>query len=128
MYQRDCLTYFRVMYDISNFDPYDFCASLDIPYEVYEKFGTDCCIEIGRNERFNLDINVMIRETLRDLFGKEEILKILKEKYNLEYFLERVPTIIKDSTESNQILSLDNDIIEFLYRTQTKDDLDYFIL
>ena len=69
----------------------------------------------------------MVRVTLKDLFGKEEILLSLKEKYALEYYLERVPTLESDSERPNQCLSLDFDIIEFLYKTRTRDDLDYYV-
>ena len=67
----------------------------------------------------------MLRETLKDLIGKEEILLELKNKYNLEYYLERVPLLINDASYFK--LSLDDDIIEFMYKTKTKDDLDYHL-
>jgi hypothetical protein len=121
-----CLTYFRVMYD-ENFDMKDFCERLSLDYEYLKNYGTDCSLEIGRNEIFNININEMLRETLKDLFSKEEILLELKEKYNLEYYLERVPELHSDTTLVNPVLSLDHDIIEFLYKTKTIDDLDYFI-
>ena len=85
-------------------------------------------MEIGRNEIYNVDINEMVRYTLKDLFGKEEILLELKEQYNLKYYLERVPQLHADTTNVNPILSLAPDIVEFLYKTQTIDDLDYYII
>lgn len=119
-----CLTYFRVMFD-ENFDIKIFCENLGLDYEYYKKFGTDVSLEVGRNEVYDVDINKMVRITLKDLFGKEDILLELKEKYNLEYYLERVPCIYTESI--HPILSLDNDIIEFLYKTKTMDDLDYYL-
>ena len=69
----------------------------------------------------------MVRQTLKNLFGKEDVLLELKEKYNLQYSLERVPTINTRSQEPMPKLSLDNDVIEFLCKIGAKDDLDYFI-
>ena len=119
-----CLTYFRVLYD-EKFDMIDFCKCLGIDYEYYKNFGTDVSMEIGRNEIYDVDINKMVRITLKDLFGKEDVLVMLKEKYNLEYYLERVLGIYCDGV--HPILSLDADIIEFLYKSKTIDDLDYYI-
>ena len=119
-----CLNYFRVLYD-EKFDMIDFCKCLGIDYEYYKNYGTDVSMEIGRNEIYDVDINKMVRITLKDLFGKEDVLVMLKEKYNLEYYLERVLGIYCDSV--HPILSLDADIIEFLYKSKTIDDLDYYI-
>jgi len=128
MYQRSCLTYFCVIYDENTFDAKDFFESLNLDYKIFERFGTNKSIEIGRNEIFDININEMVRVTLKDLFGKEEILLNLKKKYNLTYYLERVPSLVYDTDEPNQILSLEPDIVEFLYKSQTEDDLDYYIL
>ena len=51
----------------------------------------------------------------------------MKEKYNLEYYLERVLYLKKKTGLVHPILGLDNDIVEFLYKTKTIDDLDYYI-
>ena len=128
MYLRSCLTYFCVIYDEETFDSKDFFNSLNLDYEIFERFGTNKSIEIGRNEIFDININEMVRVTLKDLFGKVEILLSLKKKYNLTYYLERVPSLVYDTDEPNQILSLEPDIVEFLYKSQTEDDLDYYIL
>ena len=119
-----CLTYFRVIHD-EKFDMIDFCNCLKLDYEYHKNFGTDTCMEIGRNEVYDVDINKMVRISLKDLLGKEDILLMLKNKYNLEYYLERVPCIYPDSI--HPILSLDADILEFLYKSKTIDDLDYYI-
>lgn len=83
--------------------------------------------EIGRNEAYSVYVSDMCRVTLKDLFGKEELIVELKKKYNLSTTLEIVPFIVSNSEEPNQCLSLDDDIIEFLYKTSTQMDLDYYI-
>ncbi|MBR2984551.1 MAG: hypothetical protein IKC60_03500 [Clostridia bacterium] len=83
---------------------------------------------MGRNEVYNVDLNVMVRETLKDLFEKEKILLELKRKYHLTYYLERVIHIYADTENNiNPILSLAPDIVAFLYKSDTEDDLDYYV-
>ncbi len=122
-----CLTYFLVKFDINNFDYDDFASQLNLDLQLLKRFGTDETIEIGRNEVFDIDINVMIRKSIKDLIGKEDILLKLKNKYNLEYYIERVPWLVANTEKPRQILSLDNDIIAFMYKAQVSDDLDYYI-
>ena len=69
----------------------------------------------------------MIRKTLKDLTSKTELLASLKKELNLEYYLVLVPEIYTGSEMPNQILSLESDIIEFLYLTKVEQDLDYYI-
>lgn len=122
-----CLTYFLVKFDINNFDYDDFANQLNLDLKLLKRFGTDETIEIGRNELFDIDINVMIRRSIKDLIGKEDILLKLKNKYNLEYYIERVPWLVANTEKPRQILSLDYDIIAFMYKAQVCDDLDYYI-
>ena len=124
--ERYCLTYFLVKFDKDNFDKKEFCDKLGFTLDYVDYWGTDCTIEIGRNEIYDEDINVMIRQSIKDLLGKEDALVYLKQKYGLFYAIERVPLILKNR-KFKQKLSLDEDIIEFMYKTKAVDDLDYFI-
>lgn len=128
MHFPQCMTYFRVHYGNKPFDMRDFCERLGLDYEYAKDYGTDVTLHIGENYCFDVDINVMLRESLKDLFGKEQILAELRKKYCLEYYLERVPTMVAYSDMPNQLLSLDDDIIAFMYKTGTHDDFDYFLL
>ena len=123
---KQSLTYFLVKFEENALDLADFAAVLGLDLSTLERFGTECTLEIGRNELYEDDINDMLRFTLKDLFGKEEQLVMLKEKYRLEYSLERVPVLDPNRTD-NQRLSLADDILAFMHRTGTHDDLDYFI-
>ncbi len=122
-----CLTYFLVKHGENNFDIEHFAKCLGLDVELLKHFGTSTTIEIGRNEYYDADINVMVRVSIKDLIGKEDILKRLKNQYNLEYFIERVPIISGDENSPRQKLSIDDDIIEFMYKSGTQDDLDYFV-
>ena len=123
-----CLTYVYVKISGSNFDLYDFCNKLNLDYSKIEPFYIECeSIDLFRCESFTGDINDSVRETLAMLFGKESVLSELKEKYKLEYTLERVPVISNEDGYPYLRLSLDEDIIEFMYKTGMRDDLDYHI-
>lgn len=84
--------------------------------------------EIGRNDDYNVYVSEMCRQTLKDLFGKEQAILELKKKYSLSTTLEIVPYIVVDSEAPNQCLSLDDDVIAFLHDTGTQMDLDYYII
>ena len=47
-----------------------------------------------------------------------------RNKYGLEYYLVRV---VELNDNNKPILSLDDDIIEFLFKVSAKDDLDYYL-
>ncbi len=81
---------------------------------------------IGYNDIYNEDVNEMLRITLKDLFGKEEKIKELQSEFGVSTSLEIVPTIAAGATQK-QNLSLDRDITEFLYFSDTAMDLDYYL-
>ena len=129
--EKYCLTYFLVYADAKTFDFADFWGALGLDFDKMQDWtvindGVQS-VEIGRNEVYDDDVNVMIRRTLKDLFGKEEILASLKTKYNLEFWLERVPIILVGENKPRQKLSLDADVITFMHKTGTRDDLDYHL-
>ena len=84
--------------------------------------------EIGRNETYRADINEMIRITLKDLFGKEALLKELQQTFGVTTSLVLVPYIASESEETHRNLSPDRDVIAFLFESNTMHDMDYFIL
>ena len=122
-----CLTYFLVEFEENSLNLKDFCEKLGLDYDNVAYFSTSDSIELGRNECFDEDISVMIRETLGELIHKTDELSALRKKYSLKYTLERVPLILTRDGAPHQKLSLDDDIIEFMYKTKTRDDLDYFV-
>ncbi len=83
---------------------------------------------IGFNDEYDIDVNKMLRVTLKELFGKEEKIKELCSRFGVTTALEIVPQIASDSKEPKQILSLDPDIIDFLYDSGTAMDLDYYVI
>ncbi len=129
-----CHTYFKIIGDL---DPDFISYALDTTPDEFIKKGTiiprsgrvmdhDDYI-IGYNDTYNVDINKMIRHTLRDIIGKAELLNKMRVRLSLEYYLVVVPKIDSESDEPNPLLSLDNDIIEFLCKSGAQHDLDYYI-
>ena len=84
--------------------------------------------EIGRNEAYSVLVSDMVRVTIKNLKGKEQEIVDIKRRYNLTTCLVIVPYIVADSELPNQCLSLDDDIIDFLYKSGTSMDLDYYIV
>lgn len=83
---------------------------------------------IGLNKNYETNINEMIRVTLNNLIGKEKKIKEMCKKFNVSTSLIIKPTIANKSEDSKQILSLDSDIIDFLYKSNTTMDFDYSII
>lgn len=84
--------------------------------------------QVNKNEEYQVYISDMVRDVIVPFVGKEKYLLHLQKKYDLSYTLEIVPTIDLTSQEVRPCLSLDPDIIAFLYLTNTQFDLDYYIL
>ena len=83
---------------------------------------------IGYNETYDVDVNVMLRVTLKNLMGKEDEIKELCKRFSLTATLVVVPYIKYDSEEPKPYLSLERDIIGFLQRSDTAPDLDYYVV
>ena len=127
MKEHSCRTYFAIYGD---FDSGLIIKMLNLnQINCEEKINGlgEKSLKIGINDVYDNNVNNMIRVTLKDLYYKVDVLIDLKEKYDLEYYLEVVPSIIRNSEKVKQILSLEEDVIEFLYKTKTIHDLDYYI-
>ena len=146
MEHHSCATYFAVCFDIDvDKNAALLRKSLDCTPEeigIYNKEEVEAAIielgvipkwhrhrfVIGYNDNYDVNVNEMIRVTLKELFGKEAAIKELCDKFNVTAMLEIVPHIAKSSNEPTQILSLESDIIDFLHKSGTQMDLDYYIM
>ena len=117
-----CITYFYAIgEDFAN----EFIKELRLD-EGFVKI-TERGVKVGFNEDDSVNINDMYRKTLRRLLNKTELLSSLRERFDLEYFLIAIPELESESKKPLPILSLDDDIIEFLYLTKTHHDLDVYL-
>ena len=134
MSKHKCRTYFLILGD---FDAKELLRRMGIknaeatnrgePHGRRGAISSTSRLEIGYNGEYDPDISVMIRKTISELLPFAGGMARLKEELGLEYYLETVAEIEGASDEPKPILSLDDDIIEFLYITKTKHDLDYYI-
>lgn len=134
MKKHSCKVYFRIA---GRFDP-DFvsCVLGLTPYRVrrcgdvlpisnivVDEDDMDICY----NDVYNVDLNEMLRVSLKPLMNKVELLKTIRAELGVEYYVVLVPRIDLDSDDPTPVLSLDNDIMEFMCKIGAKHDLDYYI-
>ena len=122
-----CLTYFYVdTTQSNNFDSASFVSALGVD-KNYAVLRDNGCMRMGQNECYNVDINVMVRQTLAPIWDKQKLLAELKRQYSLTYYLVRVAHVYANCASPKPLLSLDADVVEFLHQTGTLDDLDYYV-
>ena len=122
-----CLTYFYVDTTKSaNFDLQNFVKTVDIATQNYQ-ICDNGCIRIGANTNYDVNLNTMVKTTLKCIWDKRQALVQLATKYNLTYYLVRVPHVYSSCDQPKPILSLDADVVAFLHQTGTTDDLDYYV-
>lgn len=80
------------------------------------------------NKNYDVDVNNMLRVTLAPFFGKESELKRIAERFGVTFVLEIVPELYASGDDPTPILSLDSDIIKFLYLSGAQHDLDLYVL
>ena len=65
-------------------------------------------------------------KTIADLIPKINILNQIKEKFDVEFYLEVVPKIY--SKNASPCLGVNLDIIDFCHRTRTLIDVDLYVM
>lgn len=73
-----------------------------------------------------LNVEKIIEELIDKLFDKIEIINELKRTYNLNSVLQIVLYVDINENEPTPILGHDIKTIEFLFKTQTKTDIDIY--
>lgn len=124
MNRHSCRTYFIIACDEINR-----AAVKEELAEITDEFSESAHgFIIGLNENYDVNVNEMLKITLKPLIGKEAKIKDLSENFGVKATLEIVPYIAKNSRAPHQILSLDKDIVAFLYKSGAEYDLDYYII
>ena len=134
MEKHRCRTYFSIT---GNFNPQALIKRLGVkadktvtkgdktPY--VGKIAEFSYVKIGYNEKYDVDVNVIIRKTIAPLLEETELLRHLKDTFGLEYAIVVVPEIVAECEAPKPVLSLDRDIVEFMYLTGAEHDLDYYV-
>jgi hypothetical protein len=73
-----------------------------------------------------LDIDKLVVEVINKLTHKISEIVMLKDKFHLETFLEVVMYIDTNDEQSTPMLGYDLSVIEFLYKTGTRTDMDIY--
>lgn len=81
-----------------------------------------------RNENYDVDVNKMLRVTIAPFLGKEAQLKALAERFGVSVNLTMIARLSESSKAPSPILSLDKDIVEFLYLSGAEEDLDLYLM
>lgn len=108
----------------------DECYDSDLLEEAVSELSFDYTrransFTLAYNDEYEPNVNAMLRKTLQGLFGRERELKRLRERFCKIITLEIFAVIIKESEEPKQILSLEEDITEFLHASGVELKLGY---
>jgi len=126
-----CYTYFSIWGD---FDPDVVTQLLDLkPFKAWKKGDSSgdgkpyACSgwEYGKCEEYDIETANQMLKTISDLIPKIDILKQIREKYDVEFYLEVVPEIY--SYNSHPCLAPSMDVIDFCHETRTKIDIDLYV-
>lgn len=82
----------------------------------------------GANDKYNPEISLTARKTLKGLFGKEEKLKEISRRFCVVMRLKISVTLVKDCKDPAPSFTLDKDILEFLYKSGAELKIDYNVV
>ena len=115
--RNSCYTYFAI---VGNFNPDDVTALLNLTPEKSWKIGDlrrngtkydFAHWEIGRCTEYDVEVKNQMRKTISVLQDKIPLLNQIREKYDVSFYLEIVPSIYADDVSPCLAPSLD--VIDF---------------
>ena len=131
MKQTRCYTYFRITGD---FDPDAVTEMLGLQPEKSWKIGDKrsngtvynfATWNFGYCEDYDSIVDEQMRKTIAPLLPKIAVLKEIREKCDVIFYLEIVPTLVTD--EEMPCLAPSLDVMQFCCDTQTELDIDLSI-
>ena len=131
MKRTKCYTYFRI---VGNFNPEIITTLLCLnPYKFCKigdtrKNGTKYDFanwDFGYCDKYDIDVDNQMRTTINPLLAKVDILNEIRKKYDVDFYLEIVPTIFSD--DILPCLSPSLDVMKFCCDTQTNIDIDLYL-
>ena len=129
--RNSCYTYFAI---VGNFNPDDVTALLNLTPEKSWTIGDlrrngtkydSANWEIGRCTEYDVEVKNQMRKTIAVLQDKIHLLNQIREKYDVSFYLEIVPSIYADDVSPCLAPSLD--IIDFCHATRTEIDIDMYV-
>ena len=131
MKQTRCYTYFRIT---GEFDPDAVTEMLGLQPEKSWKIGDKrsngtvynfATWNFGYCEDYDSIVDEQMRKTIAPLLPKIAVLKEIREKCDVNFYLEIVPTLVTD--EEMPCLAPSLDVMQFCCDTQTELDIDLSI-
>lgn len=129
--RNSCYTYFKI---VGDFNPDEITRLLNLTPEMSWKIGDlrrngtkyDFALwEIGRCTEYDVAVENQMRKTIAVLQDKISLLNNIREKNDVRFVLEIVPTIYVGDT--NPCLSPPLDVIDFCHATRTEIDIDMYV-
>ena len=129
--RNSCYTYFKI---VGDFNPDEITRLLNLTPEMSWKIGDlrrngtkyDFALwEIGRCTEYDVAVENQMRKTIAVLQDKIPLLNNIREKNDVRFVLEIVPTIYVGDT--NPCLSPPLDVIDFCHATRTEIDIDMYV-
>lgn len=127
-----CYTYFKI---IGNFKTDDISKMLEMlpeeksDIEDFTKNGKKrdfATWEIGYCDKYDVFVKNQMEITIAPLLKKIDILKKIKENYDVNFYLTIVPTIYVE--EITPCLAPSMEIIDFCHQTRTEIDIDMYLI
>ena len=84
------------------------------------------CWDYGKCEEYDIETEKQMSKTISDLVPKIDILNQIKNKFNVEFYIQIVPVVY--SKNSAPCLGPNLDIIDFCYKTRTLIDIDLYVM
>ncbi len=130
--KNSCYTYFRisgifdpdVVSSLLNLTPYDSHRTGDTGKNGTIKYDFDTW-DFGRCDIYDVEVEKQMLTTIKPLLRKIDILKKIKQIYDVVFVLEVVPTV--HPNESAPCLAPSLEIMQFCCETGTTIDIDLYV-
>ena len=106
------------------FEPKDYWDKDDIRSADGKPFGFSC-LKYNIVEEYDPYVYKMMEKCIEPFLDKVELLKSLKEKYQIEYYLVVVPSLVVDNI--NPCLAPSLKVMDFCTETRTEIDCDLYL-
>lgn len=128
-----CYTYFAI---VGEFDPDAVTRLFGLyPFETHHKgedrvngdgWYSNSIWSFGKCDKYSVNVNEQIRRTIAPLLGKLDVLKHIKDNFEVDFYIEVVPEIY--AGEPAPILGPELDIIDFCHAARASVDIDLYLL
>ena len=129
--RNNCYTYFQIS---GNFDAARVAEMLGLaPSKVVNigdklrggRISDRAVLEFGRCEEYRVEVEEQMRCTIAPLLDKIEVLKKIREEYEVSFWLSIVPSVY--AGEPAPTLAPPLDVIDFCHETRTEIDIDLYV-